>query len=182
MAHDPIADRYAHALFEAAKEANQIDETLEQLSLIAQILREHPDAQQLMINPDVEAEEKVQIFNRVFHGSWSELLRAFVHVVAAFGRAEFLEAIAATFADIIDEDQHRLRAVVRSAHPLPEPMVERLRHRLEVVEHKQIILSTAIDPELLGGLQIVLDHRIIDSSVKRHLAELRQQLKSVRVH
>jgi F0F1-type ATP synthase delta subunit len=33
----------------------------------------------------------------------------------------------------------------------------------------------------LGGVQVHLDHRVIDGSVQRQLAELREQLTSVRV-
>ena len=37
-------------------------------------------------------------------------------------------------------------------------------------------------PELLGGLQVRLDHRVIDGSVRRQLIELRERLTTARVN
>ncbi len=181
MALDPIAARYAQAAFEAAKDAGAVEKTLEQLSLIGRLIREHPELRQLLFNPDGEAQEKLGVLERVLKGAWSDVVRAFIQVVVSRSRSELLPEMADAFQTLVDKDQGRLRAVVRCAHPLPEAVLSRLRKRLEHRERKEIVVTTAVDPELLGGLQILLDHRVIDSSVQRQLAQLRQQLKTVRV-
>jgi len=60
--------------------------------------------------------------------------------------------------------------------------LKRLRAALERREHRQVELREELDPELLGGLQVRLDHRVIDGSVRRQLADLRERLGAVRVH
>lgn len=182
MAHDPIATRYAQAAFEAAKAAGQVEPALEQLALIGALLRDVPDLRQFLWNPGVDPEEKVGVLGRALKGSWSELIRAFVRMVISMGRAEHLGDIAEAFQAAVDEDQGRLRAVVRSARPLPEAALTRLRARLEHRERKRIELTSEIAPELLGGVQVRLGHRVIDGSIRRQLSELRQQLMAVRVH
>ena len=182
MAHDPVAARYARALFETAKADGTVDQALEQLLLIKQLLHNHPDLRQLMWNPDVDPDDKVGVYERVLKGSWSPLVRSFVHMVVSAGRAEFLAEIADALQAEVDKDEGRLHVVVRSTHPLSEPVLKRLRTKLERRERKQIDLHAEIAPELLGGLQIRLDHRVIDGSIQRQLADLRQQLKTVRVY
>ena len=181
MAHDPIATRYAQALFETAKAEGKTPAVLEQLTLIGGLLHGHPDLRQLMWNPGVDPDDKVGVIDRVLRGSWSEIVRAFVRMVVSMGRAEVLPDIVEAFQAAVDADEGRLRVVVRSAHPLPEPILKRLRTRLESREHKRIELRAEVAPELLGGLQIRLDHRVIDGSIQRQLAELREQLMAVRV-
>jgi len=72
--------------------------------------------------------------------------------------------------------------VVRSARDLPKALLERIKKDVERRERKTVELATEVDPSLIGGMQVRLDHRVIDGSVRRHLDDLRQQLKTVRVH
>ena len=136
MATEVIATRYAQVLFEAAQTERRIEETLEHLMLLGRLIREEPALRALLWNPDVDPEEKVGVLDRVFHGSWSALVRAFLRMVASLGRAELLPEIVDAFATRVDEAQGRLRVLVRSAHPLPDGALERLRSRLEHQERR----------------------------------------------
>ena len=182
MAQSPIAARYAQAAFESAVETKQVEETLEQLELIRWLLRKEHDARQLLFNPDVDPEEKLEVLDRIFQGQWSALVRGLVLVVARFGRTEYLDEIATAFGELVDAQQGRVRAVVRTAHPLSEPVLKRLQGILERREGKHVVLSAELDPALLGGLQVRLGHRLIDGSVQRQIADLREQLRSTKVN
>ena len=181
MALDPIASRYAQALFETAKQEGALDEALEQLLLLDQLLSEQPDLRQFLGNPDVDLEDKVGLLHRALKGAWSKLVRAFVHMIVSMGRAQALAEIIEAFRAMVDADAGRIRVLVRSVHPLPDAALDRLRKKLEHREHKSIDVETELAPELLGGLQVMMGHRLIDGSVQRQLSDLRQQLTTVRV-
>ena len=182
MALDPVASRYAQALFETAKAQGQVDQTHEQLAQLARLMSQTPDLSAFLINPDVEPQQKLEVFDRALQRSWSELVRSFLLMVLSFGRSESLAAIIEAFAAAVDEDAGRLRVVVRCAGELPKALLERIKQDVERRERKTVELSTEVDPSLIGGVQLRLDHRVIDASVRRHLDDLRQQLKTVRVY
>ena len=179
---DPIASRYAQAVFGAAKSDHALDETLAQLHLVAEVVHQHADLQQLLRNPGIDPAEKVTLLDRALKGTWSALVRAGVEMMIQLGRAEYLEAMAQAFQEFVDDEEGRLRVVVRSARALPDPILHRLRKGLERQEHKHIELHPEIAPELLGGLQVIIGYRVIDGSVRRQLAELKDHLSTVRVH
>ncbi len=181
MTQDPIAIRYAEAAFEAVKAANEVEPALEQLLLLGQLLREHAEFRQLLFNPDVDPEQKFDVLDRLFAGGQSTTVRAFLRVVIARGRAEALADIVEAFQAEVDRDQRRLRVLIRSAHPLSEPALKRLRETLERRERKDVVVTTAVDPSLIGGVQVLLDDRMLDSSVRRQVADLRQSLTTLRV-
>jgi F-type H+-transporting ATPase subunit delta len=182
MSHDPIAARYAQAAFEAAMAQDAVEATLESLDIIAALMREHADLRQLIRNPDVDPQDKAGVLDRLTQGTWSDLVRAFVRMVVSMGRAELLPDIEEAFRARVDAQRGRLAVVVRSARPVPEAALNRLRQRLEQRERKTIDLRAEVAPELLGGVQVVLGHRVIDGSVRRQLAELKQRLAAVRVY
>ena len=181
-APDAVATRYAEALFELAKPEQRIEEISEQLAGIRQLIEAEAGLRELLLNPDVEPEQKLGVLTRLLGAGWSDLLEAFVRMLLSLGRGEYLGQIAQAFQALVDVDQGRLRVTVRSARPVPEPTLAKLREGLERREHKHIELDTELVPELLGGIQLVLGHRVIDSSVRRQLTELRQRLRSVRVY
>ena len=182
MAGDPIATRYAQALFEAAKGEDHVDRALQELMLVGRLLRDEPDLRQFLLNPDVDPPDKVGLLDRVLHGSWSDLVRAFVLMVVSLGRAESLAEMVVAFQEQVDADEGRVRVLVRSAHPLSETVLSRLRTRLEHRERKHIELTHEVAPELLGGLQLFLGHQVIDGSVQRQVLDLRERLTAVKVY
>jgi F-type H+-transporting ATPase subunit delta len=181
MAYDPLAMRYATTLFEAAKTAGCVDEVGEPLTVLGGLLREYPEFQELLFNPDVDPDQKVGVMERVLQGRWPDLLRAFLQMVVAMGRGPWLPQIVDAFQAAVDIEHGRLHVTVRSARPLPEAIRDRLCARLAAREGKQIVLHTEVAPELLGGVQIRFAHHLLDGSVSRQLLELKARLKAVRV-
>ena len=98
------------------------------------------------------------------------------------GRVEHLIGMSGAFRALIDEERRVVHATIRSAHPLPDPLRHRVQRWLEQTEGATITVNEELDSRLLGGVQVVLGHRVLDGTVRTQLARLRQRLKSVRVH
>ena len=182
MITDPVADRYASALFELAKREGRIDEAARELEDLARLIQDHEDLRQFLLNPGVEVPDKLGVLDRLFKGDWSQDVRNFVQVALSMGRAAYLVEMSEAFREYVDAEHKRLRVTVRTAHPLPEALKARLKQRLERSERRTIELTEELAPELIGGIQVLLDHRVLDGSLKTKLSELRHRLKSVRVH
>lgn len=179
---DPVSARYAEAFFSLIKPSGRLAETAQGLQRLSALIRAHADLQQFLGNPGLGVEDKVAVLERLVEGAWSDDVRAFVRLVLSMGRAEYLAEMSEAFQALVDKDAGLLRVTIRSAHPLSAAMRERLTHQLERLERRRIEMTEETDPELLGGIQVALDHRVLDGSVKTKLAELRQRLKAVRVH
>lgn len=182
MAHDAVAARYAEALLITAKAQNQVEPLRKQLNLLRKLLSEQPTLGQFLNDPGVLPDQKIALLKKALGKGTSEWIEAFLRMVVAFGRADLLAVIAEAFDEAVDVDQGLVRAVVRSVHPLTQTALTRLHQRLESIEKKTVILTSEQDPELLGGLQVILGHRVIDYSISRQLQELSQQLTTLRVH
>jgi F-type H+-transporting ATPase subunit delta len=55
-------------------------------------------------------------------------------------------------------------------------VLDRVRRSLEQRTGKQVIVETAVDPELVGGLSARVGDLIIDGSVRTQLSDLRAKL------
>lgn len=181
MAVDAVASRYAEALLAEAKAAQQRDETLESLQAVAALLGQSEDAARLLRNPDVEVAQKLGLLEVALPATHAPLVHRFLELVLSMGRAESLADIIAAYGEAVDADRGLVRATVRSAHPLSAAALKRLHDALAKREGRSIELTAELDPALLGGLQVRLEDRVIDASVRRGVADLKQALMSVRV-
>lgn len=182
MIESPVGARYAQALFESATAEGAVDGVLRDVTTLGGLIREHEELQGLLRNPDVDPEDKLGLLSRVTGATWAPLTRAFVQMVVTRGRAGFLPEIADAFREMVDHARGRLQVTVRSARPLPPALLERVRAVLAARERKEILLATETAPELIGGVQLLLGSKIIDSSVQHDLEALRQRLTTVRVY
>ena len=182
MAVDPVASRYAQALFETAQAEHSVEQTLEQLLQLGALVQGQADLRRLLLNPDITPDEKAGMLQRLMGGSWSGLVQACVQLVIGAGRAPEFPAIVEAFRALADAAGGRVRVIVRSARPVSEQLLNRLGRWLEARERRTAAVEAEVRPELLGGLQVQVGHRIIDGSVRRQLDDLRQQLTSLRVH
>ena len=183
MARDAVAGRYAQALFEAAKAEGTLDIALDQLEHLVATLEQVPDLRQLLLNPDVDPDDKLTVLDSAAgRGGRAPLVRAFLELIVRAGRSEALGGVAEALRDLADKDAGLVRGVVTSAHPLEASAVDRLRRALEHREGQRVELEAEVDPQLIGGVRVRLDHHVIDGSVRRQLADLRERLRAVRVH
>jgi F-type H+-transporting ATPase subunit delta len=181
MIKDSVAARYAEALFELSKGQGSLDASAAELGLIGEFAREHAELRQLLLNPDVEVEDKLKVLERLMGGAWSGEIRAFVQVVLKLDRAAHLGQMVEAFQELVNAERRVLRVTVRSARPLPAEHRARLVQWIEQREHARVSLTEEVDPALIGGLQVSMGHRTFDGSIKTQLSTLRQRLKQVRV-
>lgn len=97
------------------------------------------------------------------------ITEGFIRTLAASGDLsrvdEVLEALEKTIAK---REGHR-RIIVRSARPLTESTLERIRSEFG----KSALAANRVVPELLGGVQIIVNgETMIDTTLKRKLAAL----------
>ena len=181
MAADPIAQRYAEAAFDTAKKDGLTHETGAMLSALAETARRDPEVGKWLVNPDVTVEDKLAALERAVKGQWPWVVKALLSTLLSFGRAEYLQPVAQAFTALVDRDENRVRVLVRSARTLPAASLSRLQRMLETWQGKQVALETEVAPALIGGLEIHVDHRVLNGSVRSELNALRERLRSVRV-
>ena len=113
MAVGAIASRYATALFEPAKGQDEVEATRDALSPLGAALRRHAQLRQLVANPGLSVEQKLEVLERVLGRPWSAFVRAFLQMVLAFGRAESLGEIVEAFERAVEVDALSDRLVLR---------------------------------------------------------------------
>ena len=172
---EEIAEVYARALFEVAKEHDVLDRIHDELGQFADTLSEDRELQVFFFSPYFSSEEKRQGVERVVEGA-DERFVNFLELLAERHRMPVLYRTRRAF-DALWADEKRLLPVsVTSAVDLDESLVEDIGKRIEEQTGRQVELSSQVDPEVLGGLVVRVGNTVLDASVRNRLERLRKQV------
>jgi F-type H+-transporting ATPase subunit delta len=166
---------YAKALLGAAEKAGQADAVVEELeSLVNDVLKKLPQLDAVLSSPRLSHEERLPILERAFGGRMSATTLTFLKVVSKHGRLDCLRAIARAARKQLNELRGRIEVIVESAHPLSNPLTERITARLAQLLGREVILTTTVNDDLLGGLVVRVGDTVYDASLAAQLKRMEQ--------
>jgi F-type H+-transporting ATPase subunit delta len=172
---EEIAEVYARALFEAAKEDGVLDRVHEELGEFADALDEDRNLQVFLFSPYFSSEEKKQGVRRIVTDADERLLN-FLELLAERHRMPVLFRIRRIFDDLWAEENKLLSVTVTSATELDQSLVDDIGKRIEEQTGRQVELSSSVDPDVLGGLRVRVGNMVLDATVRNRLEQLRKQV------
>jgi F-type H+-transporting ATPase subunit delta len=170
-----VARTYARALFEAAKEAGRIEEVREQFDALAEAIREVPELQAVIRNPELDTPQKAGALAAIMRDA-DELLRNFVRLVAEKGRAPMLEEIAHEYDALVAAEERILNVELTTAFELSEEQASSIVEQIEQASGRRVEANRTVDPALIGGVVLKVGTLEVDSSVRGRLERLRREL------
>jgi F-type H+-transporting ATPase subunit delta len=172
---EEIARVYARALFEVAVEHDSLDEIREQLDMFADALNENRQLASFFFSPYFSAEEKKDGLARAVTDA-NPAFANFLQALIERHRMPAIFRIRAEFIDLWDEAKRLLPVLITTAVELDSATVQNLSKRIGDQVDRNIEMSTAVDPEILGGVMLRVGNVILDASIKNRLEQLRKQV------
>lgn len=170
-----VARTYARALFGAAKEHGRIDEVRDELGALVEAIREVPELQAMIRNPELDPPEKANALAAVMKDA-DELLRNFVRLVAEKGRAPMFEEIAREYDALVAAEERILNVELTTAYELSDDEASSIVKQIEDASGRKVEAERTVDPGLIGGLVLKVGTLEVDSSVRGRLDRLRREL------
>lgn len=179
---DPgLARRYAQALFAVAARRQLVETVESDLQATARLLREDRRLRAFLDSPRVLEEHRVAMLEKVLGERVEPLVLHFLRLLLDKQRFDQFAEVVVAFNRLADAHHGIVRARVTTAVELRAELRQRLQERLAATTGKQIILDCRVDPRLIGGISVVMGDRLLDGSVSRALARLRNELGQVSV-
>jgi F-type H+-transporting ATPase subunit delta len=169
---------YAEALFELAVQGNVTTETSEGLETVVSALLQMPDYRALLASPAIAKEERLAALDTAFRGKIPDILLAILRMMISRGQISALNGMARDYEELARGYRGESMAVVKSAVPLKEAEAVTLRTRLEKKLGRQIMLQCVVDPDLIGGIRVEVDGRVIDGSIRNKLDEIKEVMNA----
>ena len=172
---EEIANVYARSLFEVAKEHNTLDDIKEQLDQFADEMDTNRELQVFFFSPYFSSAEKKDGISKVVENGDEHVIR-FLELLAERHRMPALFRIRKELARLWAEENQLLPVTITSAVELDEDTVKNVAKRIEDQTGRKIELTTDVDPDLIGGLQMRVGNMVYDATIKNRLEKLRREV------
>ena len=173
-----IANTYAQALYDLAKDENQTEAILRQMLTLQEAFRQEPDFLRLMTAANLSKEERCRILDDSFRGRVEPYLLNFMKILTEKGYMRHFGSCAKAYRDAYNLDHGILPVQAVTAAPMTREQVDRLTQKLEKLTGKTIDLSCRVDPALLGGVRLDYDGKRVDGTVQGRLESVSKLLKN----
>jgi F-type H+-transporting ATPase subunit delta len=169
-----IARPYAEALYKAASGA-QAEALIPQLQALAAVAG-HPDMQRLADNPKIEEPQVVEVITAVAKTTFDAKVANLLRTVVDNGRLAALPEIAAQFNALVKARSGTSDATVYSAYPIDAAKLAEVAPALEKRFGRKLNFSVVVDPELIGGVRVIVGDEVLDTSVRARLEQMKLAL------
>lgn len=178
MKEEVIGKRYAKALIRLGQEQNLWAEIGEDLDRFTSLFLENELLRRVLCDPVHDRRSRKAILDEILGRMGLNRMTAnFLRLLVDKERMRYLPAIQSAYQRLEDTMAGRLRAKVVSARALTEEEVAAIRDALARRLEKQIVLETAEDAEILGGIVCKIDGMVFDGSVRTQLEKLRETIR-----
>jgi F-type H+-transporting ATPase subunit delta len=173
MAAGTVASVYAQALLELADERGRRAEVVDDCRELVELLRQQPDVFAGLADPRVGKARAKDVLGIALNGKVKQETFDLVRLLVDRNRLRDLPAIAAEVIARAERQAGTVHVTATTAEALSSPAQSRLTDSLKRLLGQGVVLHTATDPSLIGGLTLRVADLYVDGSVRRQLAEMK---------
>lgn len=163
--------QYALALFSLAIEKKQADEIYQEFHRFSCALDD--SAWKFFLNPRIEDIDKKNVIDKVCK---NRLLIDYLKTVIDNKRFDFVNEMLVVYKDLLNEHQSIAEITVYTKQYLSTENKDKLVKKFTEKLNKKIIINEIINPQIVGGVRIEYQGRVIDQTINASLDKLKSSL------
>jgi len=175
-----IAVRYTKALFNLALEKNVLEKVREDMDYVSEAYKISEELRFIIDNPVLKPSKKVQIVKDVFKDS-NDLTKSFIEILIKNRRENLLPFITIDFKDKYLKFKNIETVSFVSAVRVDEKIIEKIKRSIEQSIKKEIIIDKVENPNIIGGFILKIGDKQYDSSIRKKLNILKQEIKNTQI-
>ncbi len=177
MIEESLATGYAQALFEVADKRGGADDIEKDLDGIKDLLGTNTKFRDILYHPSITRTEKKDIIDKIIAPQCSsKWVKNLLYILVDKRRERMLDFLPDVFKGVARRIRGVVSVKVQTVFPLTETRLDKLKKNLEKLTKKKVELETEINKEIIGGMVIRIENKIIDGSVVNHLKNLKKNL------
>lgn len=179
MDNGKISVRYARALLNVANEQHCEDIIYQQMmQLTRNYSQDIHGFDEVLSNPIIGKEDKIKLQKTAIGETVHPCLAQFLDFLSEKNRENKLFLIALKYQEMYRKEKKILRANLTTAFAPDDTTLDSIKGFVEDSFHCQAEIHTEVDPALIGGFILDIEHERMDASVAGQLDKIKKSLPS----
>lgn len=173
--------RFANAAYRQASREGVLDQVEKDLKTMTALIAGDEELSSFVNNPTADEEKKLAALGVIGQEyGFAEVTTSLLAVTAESGKLKNIEKITDAYCKFMSAKRGDIVSLVTSAEPLSKKDEKAVRTALEarLKKGQQLILTTRVDPKIVGGLVVEFGDELADLSVSASLEDIGEALNS----
>ncbi len=177
MIEESLVEGYAKALFEVAVEKGDAGDIEKDLDGIKKLLGKNKKFRDILYHPSIIKSDKKDLIDKVIvPGCSSKWVKNLLFLLVDKRRERMLDNLPDVFKGVAGKIRGVIPVKIQTAIALNEERLGKLKKNLEKLTKKKVEIETEINKDIIGGMIIRIENKIIDGSITNHLKNLKKSL------
>lgn len=176
MISESLARRYSVALFNLARNRDELERVSEEFNLIHDLLKSKDNFRHFLFSPKVDSAKKKGVLKSVFGEKLSHTMLYFLYLLIDKKRQTLIMKMYSHFVTLYNNHHKRAEITIRPAAALDKEIHDEIKRVFEKMLNRTVTALEEVDPSLIGGIQIRVNNTVYDASVTNRLRAMRQVL------
>lgn len=169
-----MGKEYASALFTLAMEEGKQEEYGEALETVKTVFSENREYIDFLNSFSIPKSERIDAIEEAFGKGLPEHIVSFVKLLCEKDRISEIFDCVSIYKDLLDMSKNISLAKVTSSVELTDEEKEKLKKKLERVYNKNVVLDIKTDKNLICGIIVEIDGKVIDGTIKKSLSDAKE--------
>lgn len=171
-----VEHEYAKAIYELAHENNKTKVFSDCFIAVVETANKNKEFMEIMTSPAITKKEKKELIKKIYSSLDVDFIN-FLYVIIDHNRFNIFEAIYDEYEGLILTDKNIIKAQIFSVKELtPKQLNEIVNALEEKYRDKKIEAENIVNPELIGGISVLINNESFDLSLKTSLLKLKESL------
>ncbi len=178
MNQSKISVRYAKAIFILAKEQGILKDVFADFTLIKKTISDNQEFYSVITSPIIKPSEKSRLLSNVFESSINKMSMNFLRMLVENNREAYISDISRNFEDMYRKEFNIKKVILTTPEGLSNDAKDKIAKTVSDSYKSGVEINDHINPEMLGGIIIRIEHQQLDLSIATQLREIKKSLKS----
>lgn len=166
----------AKSIFEIAKQLNMVDKIYNELSKCSELFKDE-DIKKYFIDKSIPKKCKIEIIENKLKPIFSREAYVFISILMEHEVIDILPEILVFYKEIRDNEYNNIiRVRIIAADNIDNETIEDIIKTVKCFSNKEIVYSTEVDKDILGGIIIYIDSKVYDYSVKNQVYMMQDKI------
>ena len=175
MIRHPVCRYYAKALIQTASGVEEASTFQQHLQECRALFRENPKLQSVLTSSWVGFKDKEKILNDLSSKlNLDDRIKRFIRILIKNKRMDQFDSILDVYGEMLDRMLNIKTVDIVSPSELSPDDITYVRSKLTEISGMEIKVNSTVDPELLGGMKLILDGKVYDNSIFSKLYSIKK--------
>jgi len=170
--------RYAKAVLNLAKEANNTAEVNNDMSLINSTIDGSKELQAFLNNPISKSDAKMKVLTGLFGDKINGTTNSVLNLLVQNKRLSLLPYVAKQYINLFEKMQGVEIAKVTTAIPLTDELKEKVLAKVKALTNKEVTVENIVDETIIGGFILQVGDKQFDASISGKLENLKRNFET----